>query len=246
MLSVAIEEGTTAVWYGRFIHLPGTHARALSRYTLLEELQKELEYHLRWLEKHGRHVGVKSHRITVKEEVKNVPELGESGGAVALFEFDKQPVDEQKIMDFFSLMDFNRDDLLSLTKDIPRETMEYVPAGKTRTITDIVAHICNAEEFYMSRLGKEAESLYEGHAGMSTDELDNLPLFDRLYAVRKACKKTLFDLIPGKGASIFTRSKYTRYPQEKWTAYKVMRRFLEHEREHYYNILEYVERPKRG
>ena len=28
MLSVAIEEGNNTVWYGRFINLPGTHARA--------------------------------------------------------------------------------------------------------------------------------------------------------------------------------------------------------------------------
>lgn len=244
--STALEQGTTGRWYGRFIDFPGTIARALTRESLLEELRKEIVYHFAWLQKHGEKVpAFDTVVLTISEEVTSVCELGESGGEVALFAFDEQAVTKEKLDYLCRLMGYSRRDLLQLTGTIPQETLAYVPSGKSRTITDILHHICNAEEFYVSRLGKEADSQYEGHAGMPTQQIDVLPLFERLKTVREACIKTLEDTILQKGGSTFTRSEYTNYPQEKWTAHKVLRRFLEHEREHYYNILEYLNRPIR-
>ena len=57
--------------------------------------------------------------------------------------------------------------------------------------------------------------------------------------VRKACKKTLKETLIKKDG-IFMRPEYTQYPNEQWTARKVLRRFLEHEREHTYNIRWYL------
>lgn len=241
-IPAAIEHGTTNIWYGRFIDFPGTHARALSRQLLLEELREELDYHLRWLEIHGEPIHVGSYHITIEEEVMNIPNLGKSGGVVALFEFDKQVITEEKMKSLFLLMDYHRKDLLEVTRSIPQENWEYIPPGKERNILDILVHLCNAEEFYLSRLGEKADERFEEHAGMSEDEIDELPVFERLHVVREACKETLRELVPEKKDTVFTRKKYTNHPQEKWTAHKVMRRFLEHEREHYYNILEYLHR----
>lgn len=242
-IPAALECG--AQWYGRFIQFPGTIARAPHKHQLLEELHKELLYHLAWLRQHNETVHVNTVEIVVAEEVFGVSELGESGGEVAFFAFDKKVVTQEEMHYLFRLMEYSRQDLLTLVKMIPEEQLNTKPKGKSRTIIDILHHVCNAEEFYISRLGKEADSIYEGYAGMSLQELDELPIFERLITVRNACVRTLEALIPSKKDAVFTRGEYTAYPDEKWTGYKVMRRFLEHEREHYYNILEYIGQPIR-
>jgi hypothetical protein len=142
-------------------------------------------------------------------------------------------------------MEFNREDLLHLCEPLGSERMKSVPPGKGRSIEGILTHVCNAEEFYVSRMGAEAESMYEKRLGMPVSEADELPLLDRLRVVRTACVGTLSTLVPKLHDSTFSRAKYSKYPEEQWTAHKVMRRFLEHEREHIYNIREYLGLPIR-
>lgn len=245
--SAAIEHGTTAVWYGRVFDFPGTIARASQREILLKELREELMYHLHWLQQHNEKIpSLRTVDIIVREEVHNISELGESGGEVALFESDRRVVSHHMMNFLLRLMGYNRKDLLQLIDCIPHKQLTYKPPGKDRSIVDILHHVCNAEEFYKSRLGEEADQKYVECAGMPEQEIDALPILDRLHTVRRACVETLTDVVAEKKDTIFTRSEYTDYPQEKWTAYKVMRRFLEHEREHYYNILEYIDQPRRN
>jgi hypothetical protein len=243
---VAVEQGTTRKWYGRCIEVLGTIAWAGGKGELLKELEKELDYHMTWLRYHGERVPTLDDvSLTIVEEVHNISELGESGGEVALFHYDRNPVAPEDMQYFFRLMAHNREDLLTVVRNLSEDQLSIKPQGKLRTITDILHHVCNAEEFYISRLGPEADTLYETYAGLPIATVDTLPLFQRLQVVRNACCKTLKDTIPDRGNTIFTREEYTNYPHEKWTAHKVMRRFLEHEREHIYNIQEYLGEPTR-
>lgn len=238
--SAAIEKN--AVWYGRFIELPGTHAHAVQRQMLLEEMERELLYHVNWLRIHKEKVPSPDMSFTIAEEAHNILDLGESGGEVAFFTFDTREVTKEEMTEMVRLMGYSREDLLEKVKKIP---LFLRPIGKKRTILDILNHVCNAEEFYISRFGEEADSMYEENSGMKREEIDELPIFERLATVRNACVETLKELVPQKKGSIFTRSEYTLHAGEKWSARKVMRRFLEHEREHYYNILEYMGEPLR-
>lgn len=240
-IGAAIEHGNTGIWYGRLIELPGTHGRAQSKKNLMTVLSEELEYHLEWLGRHSEMIPpIRNSTIMIKEEIEDISELGESGGEVAFFDFDRQPVGEEKLNDFIRYMGHNREDLMKIVVDLDRGKMNKIPKGKGRNVTDILSHVCNAEEFYLSRLGERADELYEGHLGMSVAEADHLPIFERLEVVRSACLKTLRELAPIKGEGTFTRIEYTAYPSERWSFYKVLRRFLEHEREHIYNIREYL------
>jgi hypothetical protein len=244
--SAALEHGTTGLWYGRIIEFIGTHARSETRAQLLCDLSDELLYNLKWLESHGEPVrGVAPKELEVKEEITGVGDLGESGGEVALFQFDIRPVSANSVNRMLRHMEFNREDLLTLCEHLGSEQMRLVPPGKGRSIEGILAHICNAEEFYISRMGADADRLYETRLGMPVAEADEIPVFERLRVVRAACVGTLRELVPDLHDSVFTRTKYSKYPEEQWTAHKVMRRFLEHEREHIYNIREYLELPIR-
>lgn len=236
---VALEHGT--IWYGRFIEFPGTIARALTKQTLIKELQKELVYHACWLENHGeKALDFNTIEINIAEEIHDIPQLGESGGKVAFFSYDAQPITKDILAYFIRLMQYNRNDILHIFTSLPAETLEWVPPEKSRNIIDILHHICNAEEFYISRFGFKADKKYEEYAKLNQKDIDNLPITKRLDTVRNACIKTLQEIVLNVD-SIFTRNEYTAYPDEKWSSYKVLRRFLEHEREHLYNILEYID-----
>jgi predicted RNase H-like HicB family nuclease len=246
-LTAALETGTTGLWYGRIVELLGTHARAPTRDAALDELQSELLYHVEWMRRHGDEpLKVRDLKLVVGEEVTGISQLGESGGEVALFRYDVKPVSKKLLEDCVRWMGYSRADLLEQVRGLPAETMARVPSGKRRNITQILGHVCNAEEWYVSRLGPDADAVYESSLGMSVKEADALPAFERLEAVRRGCVETLRRLAPSRGGQVFTRAEYTSYPDERWTAHKVIRRFLEHEREHIYNIREYLELPPRG
>ncbi len=246
ILNVAIEHGTTGFWYGRLIEFLGTHARAISRTELLKELDAELRYHLQWLQRYREHPKVVDNvEMIVKEEVSDIAELGESGGEVALFDFDHSKVDRNLLDTVVRYMGYNRSDLLDLCINLDETYMTRTPEGKGRSIEDILQHVCNAEEFYISRLGKSVDGIYERYLEMPVSEADRLPTLERLDVVRTACIRTLQKMIPTGRNEVFQRAEYTKYPKENWTKYKVLRRFLEHEREHIYNIREYQKIPIR-
>ena len=240
IMKVAVETGTTGLWYGRFIDLIGTHARAQTLEQLLDELKEEVIYHNTWLKRHSEPtIKISGLKIEVAELVRDVELLGESGGSVACFKYDLKPVDEQIIEKCLCYMDFNRQDLLELIKGISEEKLNFTPNGKKRNIIQILNHICNAEEWYISRLGSETDIVYEQNLGIPLDKSDELSVYERMNIVRKACKKTLKETLIKKDG-IFMRPEYTQYPNEQWDARKVLRRFLEHEREHIYNIRWYL------
>jgi len=245
--SVALETGSTGLWYGRLIEYVGTHARAESRDALLKGLMEEYVYHREWLRQHGDEPPrAKATELVVLEEVSGMGRLGESGGEVALFRYDVKPVSEKLLEDCIRWMGYNRADLLAQVQGLPAETMAHVPPGKRRNITQILGHVCDAEEWYVSRLGPDAQALYESSLGMAVKEADAQPIFERMGVVRSGCVETLNQSVPSKGDQVFTRAQYTSYPDERWTAHKVLRRFLEHEREHIYNIRWYLGLSPRG
>ncbi len=244
--NAAVESSATGRWYGRIIEFIGTHARADDKDTLLTRLKEELNYHIAWLQHHDdRAPRFRIIPIKIVEHVENVSKLGESGGEVATFSFDHQLISNEALKQIVQLMSYNRMDLLSLMKGLSPTQLKHIPLGKKRNIIDILSHICNAEEFYISRLGREADDLYEQKLGMSVDEADSLHIIERLSIVRDACIAVLTELVPQKNGILLKRSDYTNHPNETWTVYKILRRFLEHEREHIYNIRSYIDLPIR-
>ena len=214
-LEAAIETGSTNLWYGRFIGLPGTHARA-ERYTqMLGELEKEAFYHDSWLRLHGEEsLGLDDVVVDVVERVDGIVMLGESGGVVALFNYDLGLPTSSHIQRCIRYMGYHRSDLLKLISGISEEKLHHTPEGKKRDIVQILHHICNAEEWYISRLGADADKAYEKNLKIKVEEADKLPINERLGIVRRACITTLEAFIPLK-TGVFTRAEYTSYPDER-------------------------------
>jgi hypothetical protein len=132
-LSIALETGTTGLWYGRIIELIGTHARATKRDDVLKYLESEYTYHNEWLSRHGeKPLSDTKPKLVVDEEVNGINLLGESGGEVALFMYDIKPVPRETLKNYLRFMSYNRTDLLANIKSLSTNTLVYVPPNKEK------------------------------------------------------------------------------------------------------------------
>ncbi len=169
--------------------------------------------------------------FAIVEEQVGVPELGESGGAVALFDSDKEPVTEESLSRFLVIMGHNRDETLRLIGSLgPNELVSYPRPGK-RSIAEDVGHIVNAEEWYVSRLGREYQRMYEEEL-RAVRGRSRPSHVERLTLTRKPMVAALRQALTDGHQGPFTRKAYSKHPEESWTLGKVLRRFVEHEREH--------------
>ena len=119
-------------------------------------------------------------------------------------------------------MEVSRDELLETIGRLPAGALDWKPNPSIFSIREILNHLANADWWYVQRLKH-----------WPTDT------FERLAATRDLLAKSLRDLTD------IERGRVTVHYGEEWTARKVARRALEHEREHLAQIREIAERYRR-
>ncbi len=219
-------------WYAHVAELPGCFTRGESRKEVLEALPRAIPRHLGFLEARGRASAAGTTEFDVVEEVEGVPELGEAGGAVALFSSDFGPVDGEEFRGFLDLMGWNREELMALVGHLQDDAMNARPFPDKWTIGETLRHVANAEEWYVSRLGVDIQGVYEGFIECVRPEGRRLPVLEHLDLTRKGAVHALETAFNRGVPGVFTRAEYAGHPEERWTFRKVLRRFVEHEREH--------------
>ena len=238
--SINLEHGEKW-WYAHVLELPGCFMRGDSRERVLSGLPSAIADHIAFLQANGINVADKATNFKVVEEIGDIPELGESGGAVAFFASDLKPVDEREFQSFLELMRLNRNELTTLVASLTEEDLEVRPLIGKRTIREDLRHIGNAEEWYISRMGVKSQRLYESYYRGICPKGRRPKGMERLEAVRKGTVYALEALHRAGISRTFKRTAYTRHRDELWTFRKVLRRFIEHEREHIGTIRKVVD-----
>lgn len=217
-------------WYAHVIELPGCFSRGASRGEALGSLLREVEVRIAWVRERGLVCPERS-VLTVVEEQEDISELGESGGATAIFRSDLVPINGIALGEALQLMKLSREELLGIVGWLGREVLDAEPIPGKRSIRRDIDHIVNSEEWYVSRLGRRYQIVYEGELRKAMG-MKRLSSVERLRATRLAMMIALEAALRDGRQGPFTRRAYTKYPDERWTLRKVLRRFLEHEREH--------------
>jgi len=229
--SVNLEHGKRR-WYAHVAELPGCFTREDDREKALIALPEAISRHLEYLRSKGVKRGWTASGIRVVEEVDGIPELGEAGGAVALFKSDEAPVSGAEFRSFLELMRWNREELMSIVEPLSENARTARPLHDKWTINETLRHIANAEEWYISRLGLDAQREYETFIESTKPAERKQTIPDRLDMTRQGVYHELGASFRRGVPRVFTRSAYTKHPEEEWTFRKVLRRFVEHEREH--------------
>lgn len=210
-------------------HVPellGCFTLEKSKRKALNKLPDKIQKYISWLRKNGEKIA-KPKKIEIEVyEIKmgTCPRI--SGNKAAIFSFDLIPPSDKKVKQVLKWMDYNRNELLAKTEKLSSELLDWKPDKKTRSIRETLSHVANCDWWYLSRL-KDWKRLYT-----VPQEYPPEKVFEKLDTMRKLAIQILKNLSLEDICIISVPKKYTRYKDEVWTAGKMMRRFLEHEREH--------------
>jgi predicted RNase H-like HicB family nuclease len=143
-------------------------------------------------------------------------EFEEVDSTTFLTDYDALHPNEMETL--FRWMAVSRQELMDLVKSLPEEAFAWQPDDDTRSIHDILCQMAESDLWYTDRLKQWPEA----------------PLY-RLAATRGVALERL------RGMGERELDRVTKHEGEEWTPRKVMRRILEHEREHIAQIRRLLE-----
>jgi len=200
--------------------LPGCIVRARSADRAIGLAETAIAQHLEWL---GQHSGVSRpapaiFTFHIAGQFSGGAASG-SGSRVALLPPDRWPLDRDELEQYLRRMAYSRQDLLKIITSLPGDVLAARGPSGQRSIREILQHVAAAEQWYLTRLWQIPR-----FPAQKTVQL-------RLHVVREAAERLL-------AASDLTLSdQVVDNGGEAWTLRKVLRRFLEHEREHMLEIV---------
>ena len=140
----------------------------------------------------------------------------------AMWPQDLKPLAPAALGRYLRWLDWSRADLLGLTKQIDEKGLRAKPP-KGRSLRDILVHVLDADKSYVYGLVGPLKSMGEPTNAADRGDLD---LRIALKEARAAAIDRLKTLTPAERARIRTSGQST------YSAYRVIRRMLEHEWEH--------------
>jgi predicted RNase H-like HicB family nuclease len=194
--------------------LPGCISSGVTQEVAIARAPDAIAAYNAWLRKHGEQTVPENEPIEI--EIGGViadpdTHLGDEAG---LLPTDQVALTEMEAATLMRLMSYSRRDLMELVTGMSREVMHWHAQTQETAdgwcIDDILEHLARAEHVYTSRLSSNVFELLEE---------------SRRNALERMSRLTDKDM-----------SQVTEHQGEYWTARKVFRRFLEHEREHYQHI----------
>jgi predicted RNase H-like HicB family nuclease/uncharacterized damage-inducible protein DinB len=212
---VCLEVGEDGTCMAHVPELIGCFAVGSTREETLERLHSAISEYLAWLAEH-KEVSVPSAEadeveIEVVEEVSTPASYPRRPGEpVAFFAADEEPLSYHDLQTAVRLMEHARHDLLEFLKDVPDSLLHWRPGPDDPSIAETLLHMAHVEADYLAYLEEEPRQ-------------PPLPL---LAAVRSWVYHRLSRLTDAE------LSRLTIHHDEKWSTRKVLRRFLEHDREH--------------
>lgn len=212
------------------LSLPGCTAFGRTERMAMKNLGQIVKIHLNWLRSYQFEVRLPKRFIFEIIERKEGTTPWFSGSAAALFLPDLIPPTKAGIREYVQLLKFSRSDLLKLVTRLSEEVLDF-RLKKRRTIRQVLNHIANAEWWYLSRIDNWKE-LYSIPEKVAKEDV-----LKRMQNIRRLAYEILPRLSGSQYHQIVIPTTYcNRRLNEPWTAGKVLRRFIEHEREHYLNI----------
>jgi predicted RNase H-like HicB family nuclease len=201
--------------------LPGCISTGLNQEIALSRLPQAITDYLQWLKAHGERVPDPGEPIELDlGGVSGDTGTGHPGDADAFFPPDRIPMTEQEVAALLRLLSYSRHDLIQAVAGLPNEVMNWKPgsgeSGEVWDIDDILEHIASSEQYYISRHSTNVMAM--------------------LQATRNAAVERLAALTEAE------RSQVVEHAGDLWTARKIFRRMLEHEREHTRHIEQIMDR----
>ena len=199
-------------WVAHAPDLPGCYTTHKERETAISSVPKAVEGYIKWSNEHGLRISGLSGPMVVAEVARSW--IYEQDYEVnAFFASDRPPLTEGEVQELEKILQATRQDLESELEGVSEEAANTELPGERWSLLGVLNHVATAEQWYFDRMG----------LALATAELPADPI-TRLAKVRDNTLTNLSKLAALKG--VVTLSG------ETWSARKVMRRTLWHERDH--------------
>jgi len=229
-ISVCLEIGPEAT--GAFApEYPGCWVYGKNEKDALRQVKTNVVEWFDWMKSHGESVPDTGDNVEVEvaEMLRVDYDPSEAGKPEPLFWSEVAPITREDIDKTVRLMKYSRSDLMATITDITDDCLDWKPPVKLRTVRDCLVHIAQVELWYINRLNTDLpEELPEN----PTELLD----YSRSVVLRQ-----LQNLPESKMKGVFQPRKYQSPVCNLWTARKVLRRIVDHERLHTRDIRRVLE-----
>lgn len=221
---LAVEDVEPNHFVAYVLDLPACYSSAPNEAQAISLAPVRIAEHLGWLARHEGRTATKSPlEAQVFETFHSYPSARDPEYIVnAFFEDDRRPLSADEVAMILRLLEWTRADLLKLIAPLTAEHLYKPINGESLgSIAGVLNHIAGAENWYFSHL----------HLG-----LEHLPADarTRLEAVRLNARAQLPQLIGDE--------RITQNYDELWSARKVTRRTLWHERDHTQHLAQLLSR----
>ena len=206
---IGVEDIEPDHWLGWVLDLPGCFSAAASEAEAISRVPATIAAYYGWLARYDTTLPIAAGPVEVKvvETFHAFPDSNDPNYLVnAFFEDDRRPLSYWDVTVALRLLDWTRQELQQVLRPATTEQLAG-PIGM------LVKHIANAENWYLSRL----------ELGLDPSQLPPDPL-ERFAAVRANARSQLIPLIGDE--------RITTLNSEQWSARKILRRTLWHERDH--------------
>lgn len=199
-------------WVAHVPDLPGCYAADTNREKAIQSIPDTIQEYVLWCESHGIRISGLTGPMIVAEVIRSWD--FEDGIEVnAFFASDRPPMLVEELNEYELLLNATRKDLLSVIKGMSPTELSREFEGERWSILGVLAHVARAELWYLDRLG----------LAFSKAELPSEPI-EALTKVREHLLARLPALVKQVGV--------VTIGGETWSARKVLRRALWHERDH--------------
>ncbi len=220
-----LEVGSDGSCMAHVAELPGCFAIGATREEAIARSREAVAGYVEWLRSHGEPVGDGEIEVEAAQEAPVEGHFpGTPGDHVARFESDMGTVTDEEIGRALRWLGWSRAELEEMFAEVPYEELDWGPPGETATMRSILQHVASAEAWYLKNL----------EAGVA----HQLPT--TLETVRRWAQRRLREMTREE------RGALRLHDGEEWTARKVLRRFLEHEREHSGQLREMMAKKEEG
>ena len=210
-------------WIAHVPDLPGCFSSHTERELAIAAAPKAVEEYVAWCGRHGMRLSGVSPPMVVVEVVRAW--LYEPDSEVnAFFAADRPPLAADELPDLQRLLGATRKDLLQALEGLDPDAIQRPIAGERWPMAGIVHHVATSELWYMDRIG----------LAFSRGELSPEP-----HEALEQVRRHLFAQLP----ALSRQTGVVALAGEVWSARKVLRRTLWHERDHTQHILGLRSRP---
>jgi len=244
------------VIFAHSVDLLGCYAYADSKSAAIDGILKDSKEYCEWLQKLELSPELKLiikellkgiTDVNIIEEVKMLPESSNIQEHSTLFNSEREELSQETFETYLSIINKLPEELMRIIFQLTNEELERKGLEEQESIKDELKALYQTEIDLMKKFGEEVERKFYEIINLTRDELESLSILERVVKVRQGAIALLRQYFSQLQQEVrISPEGEANVPGEEWSLKKILRIFIEHEREKIKKIAELVDSLERS